>query len=347
MMLCCPNCFGDAFLSTIIKRESSEIGTCSFCHSAAINLINPELLNDYFQPLLDLYEFSEEGTEIHFLLQTEWMLFPSLESSIVKSLILLITQETYDGRYAPKKNKVEDRILNWQEFKNELKHDNRYFPQKAPSYEHLKALLNFIIFPKETTPDFLYRARINIDTDMYRLEEMGKPPAKISSAGRANPLGIPYLYTASNIATAIAEIRPHKGDSVTVAKYQVIEPLILADLRNPRQTISPFELDENGLNQVYLDLDYLCHLGEELSKPILPRDAQLEYLSTQYLCELIKHCGFDGVIYKSSVGDGDNYAIFTDNKVHGIETRAFLIDNIRITFSTPVTDQGTTVPEST
>lgn len=87
------------------------------------------------------------------------------------------------------------------------------------------------------------------------------------------------------------------------------------------------------MNQVYLDLDYLCHLGEELSKPILPRDAQLEYLSTQYLCELIKHCGFDGVIYKSSVGDGDNYAIFTDSKVQSLDVEVYFVNDIEITSS--------------
>lgn len=333
-MFCCPNCFVDDFLTTVITRESSQKGTCDFCQSTDMELVHPEELNDYFQPLLDLYEVAEDGgSEIYTFLQTEWVLFPSLEASVVVELLREITQEPYKSLYTPKKVKDEQKILNWQEFKSELKHDNRYFPQKSPSYEHLKALLNFIIFPKENTPDYLFRARINIDTDRYAIEVMGKPPAKISTAGRANPQGIPYLYTASNSSTAIAEIRPHKGDVVTVAKFEVMEPLILADLRNPRQTISPFELDENGLDQVYLDLDYLCHLGEELSKPILPRDAQLEYLSTQYLCELIKHCGFDGVIYKSSVGDGDNYAIFTDEKVRGIETEVYTIDNIQIASS--------------
>lgn len=162
---------------------------------------------------------------------------------------------------------------------------------------------------------------------------MGKPPAKISTAGRANPIGIPYLYTASNISTAIAEIRPHKGDSVTVAKFDILEPLKLADLRNPRQSISPFTLkDEDELNQIYLDLDYLCHLGEELSKPILPREAHLEYLSSQYLCELIKHCGFDGVVYKSSVGDGDNFAIFYDEKLKASEVECYQVNNVNFDF---------------
>lgn len=162
---------------------------------------------------------------------------------------------------------------------------------------------------------------------------MGKPPAKISTAGRANPIGIPYLYTASNPETAISEIRPHKGDKVTIATFEVIKSLKFADLRNPRQTISPFSLSEDGLNQLFLDLNYLCHLGEELSKPILPREAHLEYLSSQYLCELIKDCGFDGVVYKSSVGSGDNFAIFYDEKLIAINIKCYKIDNVNFNFS--------------
>ena len=107
--------------------------------------------------------------------------------------------------------------------------------------------------------------------------------------------------------------------------------MILADLRNPRESVSPFGLDEDGVNQIFIDLDYLCHLGDELSKPILPREAHLEYLSSQYLCELIKHCGYDGVIYKSSVGDGDNYAVFSDDKLEAIETKVYSVDNVEIT----------------
>jgi hypothetical protein len=224
-------------------------------------------------------------------------------------------------------------ILNWQDFKNELKHTNRYFPTKAPSHNHLRWLFDNLVLHQ--IPQCLYRARINEDENPIEITSMGKPPSKISTAGRANPIGIPYLYTASNISTSIAEIRPHKGDCVTVAKFNILEPLKLADLRNPRQSISPFAFkDENELNQIFADLDYLCHLGVELSKPILPRDAHLEYLSSQYLCELIKHCGFDGVVYKSSVGDGDNFTIFYDEKLEASEIECININNVTFDVNT-------------
>lgn len=331
-MNCCPKCFNDYFLKTVIIQKSEGSANCDFCDTKSTTTINPKELNDYFQPLLDLYETTDkDGESIATLLKNDWILFPTLDQDIIIKLLESIFEIKFDGLFVPKENRDEAKILNWQDFKSELKHDNRYFPQKAPSKDHLNGLLQYTILKTEDIPEYLYRSRINIDTNIIDIEYMGKPPEKISTAGRANPIGIPYLYAASNINTAIAEIRPHKGDSITVAKFKVINSLTLVDLRNPRESISPFAFDEDGLNQIFTDLDYLCHLGDELSKPILPREAHLEYLSSQYLCELIKHCGYDGVVYKSSVGNGDNYAIFLDDKLEAIETKAYCVDNIEIT----------------
>ena len=133
-MFCCSKCFGDDFLTTIIIRESSSRGTCDFCKTENTGLINPELLNDYFQPLIDLYETSEDGEKISTLLKNEWMLFPLLDDDIALKLIQTIFQEAIKDFFIPKQNQDKGKILNWQEFKDELKHDNRYFPQKAPSY---------------------------------------------------------------------------------------------------------------------------------------------------------------------------------------------------------------------
>lgn len=332
-MNCCSNCFNDEFLSKQIKDLSKQTGNCDYCRTENILIINPIELSDYFQPLIDLYDVADEGKSLVDLLKKDWVLFSKLEIDMAQQLLEDILETKFDDLYLPKANINVSNILNWQDFKNELKHDNRYFPKKAPSYEHLNGLLQYLILPNEIIPKYLYRARINEDGNPITIDYMGKPPAKISTAGRANPIGIPYLYTASNISTAIAEIRPHKGDGVTVAKFDILESLKLADLRNPRQSISPFALDEDELNQIFLDLDYLCHLGEELSKPILPREAHLEYLSSQYLCELIKHCGFDGVVYKSSVGDGDNFAIFYDEKLKASEVECYQVNNVNFDFA--------------
>ena len=158
---------------------------------------------------------------------------------------------------------------------------------------------------------------------------MGKPPKNLVSNGRANPIGIPYLYVASSIDTTIAEIRGHKGEVLTIVEYQMKSNLELADLRDPKSTISPFELnEENELELIYKNMPFLTLLGNELSKPIIPREANLEYLSSQYLCELLKHIGFNVIIYKSSISDGNNYVIFKDKRLKAVNTYQYQIIDV-------------------
>ena len=158
---------------------------------------------------------------------------------------------------------------------------------------------------------------------------MGKPPAKDVKNGRANPVGIPYLYAATIPETTIAETRPHPGDKLCVARFVVTSPLRLLNLLHPRTTISPFEIEERELPKLRHDLSFLCHLENELSKPILPRVADLEYLPTQYLCEFIKNCGYDGVLFKSSISTGANLALFDDTKVRANKLMQYQVTKLQ------------------
>ena len=58
------------------------------------------------------------------------------------------------------------------------------------------------------------------------------------------------------------------------------------------------------------DVPFLERLGNELTRPVVPQSAAVDYVPSQYLCEFIKDCGFHGVMYRSSVGDGVNLALF-------------------------------------
>jgi len=182
----------------------------------------------------------------------------------------------------------------------------------------------------DAIPGYLYRARIT-EREPYDIFEMDKPPKSLSLNGRANPAGIPYL--ASSVDTAISEVRPHTGDKVCVAKYQLLLKSKIADLRDPKKTASPFSLDENMLSDLRTAMPFLCQLSEELAMPVLPKNAHLDYLPSQYLCEFIKYIGFRGVMYKSSVSDGTNVALFHDEieNLVPIELVGYEITKINIT----------------
>ena len=332
-MYCCSKCFEDRFLIPFVEQVSNLTNTCFFCASTNVPVIEADILSDRFQILFDLYEISEDGLSMHDCLQNDWQVFSSLLDSAKRDdLLTCISGGNVGEKYKSKIQARETRIEQWNVFREELKYNNRYFPDNVPDADALKNLFEMLVWPNEDRINEIFRARICKRGFAIPAAEMGKPPGEKAVNGRANPIGIPYLYTASDEKTAISEVRPYKGERVTVAKIRIDENLELADLRNPRHTISPFMLEENDLENLYSEMPFLVTLGEELSKPIIPREAALEYLPSQYLCELVKHIGFDGILYKSSLARGYNIALFHDTGFEIVDTKTFQIINNEIEY---------------
>jgi hypothetical protein len=162
------------------------------------------------------------------------------------------------------------------------------------------------------------------------------PPVRSSANGRANPPGIRYLYVASDPQTAVSEIRPHKGALVSVAQIKLSPEPALIDLRHPRRSISPLSLlnfltDEVDACRLRLEIALLERLGEELSHPVLDHVAAFEYTPSQYLCEFIKRCGFDGVIYRSALHEnGMNLALFKPEIASATLVKTYTVTDVAV-----------------
>ena len=76
-------------------------------------------------------------------------------------------------------------------------------------------------------------------------------------------------------------------------------------------------------------MPYLELLENELSRPIIPKKANLGYLASQYLCELIKQMNYHGIIYKRSIDTGNNYVIFNDNRLKAGNIREYEITEMK------------------
>ena len=334
-MDCCQKCFGCDFLSSHIEVVSEVVGCCSLCGSENVYTIMASSLGDLFTPLIDLYESDDNsGMSLIELIRRDWKLFIEIPSERMNQFFSEITKydvQTFEN-YQPVLN--DEKIYDWEEFKEELKHENRFFPKSFPKPYKFSELLSYLSVATDHRLKNLYRARINKKSEVaYPIEEMGAPPKNIASSGRANPVGITCLYVASTVKTALSEVRPHKGDLVSIADFSVIERLNLVDLRDPRKSILPFIYSETELRIIYSGLNLLEILGHELTKPISQHKAELEYLSSQYLCEFIKSQGYDGVLYKSSLGDGDNYAIFDEANIAGEGVSVIEVTDIVISHS--------------
>jgi hypothetical protein len=316
--LCCHECFGDRYLrKELIPELSRTIGDCSYCGSNAQRLVDPIQLREQFELVIGVYKVDPKGKTLVELLKDDWALFERLDVAHAKELLsdILDDGQIVRERFQGVMERKSEGLTNWQNRCVELMHSNRFFPATTVDLEQLEELLSCLLLDHSDMPQLWYRARIQASEAAYLAEHMGAPPAKLASHGRANPAGIPYLYVASTSATAISEIRPHGGDFISVAAVRLPEGLKIADLRNPRKMVSPFILpDSQEVSEMCEDVRLLERLGEELTRPVLPKSAAYDYIPSQYLCEFAKKCGFDGVMYRSSVDGGINLALFDPAK---------------------------------
>jgi hypothetical protein len=89
--------------------------------------------------------------------------------------------------------------------------------------------------------------------------------------------------------------------------------------------------DPGAIGQLRADIPFLERLGEELTRPVLPQGAAIDYIPSQYLCEFIKKSRYDGVIYRSSVSEGMNLALFDPTKAVGVNVEIYNISRVSIT----------------
>jgi hypothetical protein len=331
---CCPECFDDRGLrKDIIPSLNPTHGICSFCKSPDVDLIEPGQLADVFEMLVSIYEPATDGKSLVEWMKEDWQLFshPSMDVAHAKELLseILDDGDIVRKSFRPCATFRSEALGQWETLRGELMHRNRYLLDEALDFERLRELLSHLY--TDDLPQNWYRARILSGGAPYTIEEMGAPPKELATAGRANPPGIPYLYLGSQADTAIAEVRPHTGELACVAGFTVAHPLSAVDLRNPRKFLSPFRLeDASSIGQMWADIPFLERLGSELTRPVLPRSAAINYIPSQYLCEFIKKSGYGGVVYRSSVSNGMNLALFAPEKATGGAVSLYNVSRVSV-----------------
>lgn len=332
---CCGHCFGDrGLIKQIIPTITSSRGKCSFCLDDDVELVEPSELAAAFETLVGIYEPDPSGHSFLQWLKTDWDMFhrPEVDDSTARSLLISIlgTSTAVDDLVMPSARYHSDGLTRWETLRDELMYQNRYFPVTHIDTDRLEQLLSHL--RADEIPATWYRARLQTSETAFVITEMGAPSKRTASVGRANPPGIPYLYLASTPDTAIAETRPHAGEIACVAEFTVPSGRTIVDLRNPRRLVSPFLLaDEDEIGLLRSDITLLERFGDELTRPIVPHGAAIDYVPSQYLCEFIKRSKYEGVIYRSSVSDGMNLALFDPNiATNASGVTQFVVDHVAV-----------------
>lgn len=134
----------------------------------------------------------------------------------------------------------------------------------------------------------------------YNEKASDAPPSDIVTDGRANPRHISYLYAASDVNTAVSEIRPMNGQKVSVATIEIQKELKIYIFDKKRICDNTHDfMDQIELNYIAVLFSMPCY-GDEA-----------KYLPTQYICDYIRSLGYDGIRYDSSLcSSGYNIVLF-------------------------------------
>ena len=143
-----------------------------------------------------------------------------------------------------------------------------------------------------------------------------KPTASHALDYRANAAGIPVLYLAMEIETAIAEVRPWIGSAVSVSHFRTTRELRALDLTQEfgKHWMPGFSAKEGTFMPVDADAaekSAWTNIDNAFSRPVSRSDDPADYVPTQILAELFQAEGYDAIIYRSQLGkQGHNVVIF-------------------------------------
>lgn len=234
----------------------------------------------------------------------------------------------------------------WGKYAFELKHLMRFTNEKAINFyknvisygvhasgdndENDSPMLKVISIGTE-----FYRGRRVLDDEhKKRLEvehkEFYAPPPEKAANGRMSPPGMPFLYTATDQKTCIAELHPFTGDEIAVIKLETDRPLYFFDLTRAADVKHGLPgLIHDPSAKLYARRHLLSRLHDLIAQPF--RATDISYTAIQAFAETVRHYefthdtkkrNFDGIIFNSTqMNGGVNYVFFGDNATeHRVES---------------------------
>lgn len=185
----------------------------------------------------------------------------------------------------------------------------------------------------------------------YEGKDIEAPPAEKTRDGRVNAEGIPCLYLCSHKGTAMSEVNPCLGETISVAEFRTVKHLKIVDFtandvkdfEKPLDSDnfhvidsmfpSPIKLIEKTLTQNEINQTVWFCMDQAFAEPVNATDCPIKYVPTQIIAENLKANKYDGIKYKSAKGKGYNLALFDTESAKPIDGRSELYDCIDIRMS--------------
>jgi len=304
----CADCFNENEIRQFVLDSSKEKGFCD-CSKQEASVVDISILSDFLIEFLNLFAFDNEGENLIEIVQKDWGFFKSNEYAEV-ILGEVINENDFAFSVSDKVSyipEIKECIEVWLKLKTEVKESKRFFSDLG-TFDWANYVRTNLKIKKNTV---LYRARL-IPEGISKLScsEMGCPPKEKASAGRVNPMGIPYLYLCEKKETTYYEIRSVYLDRICVGKFSVERDLRIVDFS---KSVDIFKDDYDILIEMVKRKILFKEISADLSKPLRRFDTEIEYVPTQLICEYCKINGADGVRSNSSLHkEGVNIVLFNE-----------------------------------
>lgn len=362
-MKCCIECFKDREIRDRFK-SFNEKGNCDFCgaHNKKVldlDARNSQEINDQnlaidFENLIEQFtndsntNFVNKRHMLSDYLEKHTSIFSDSVSSekILQFLKCLLPQQYNENpdifdqpvipAYLLNKDKLEREGIfygkTWKDFKHDIQHNNRFHSTMVND----KILADFFedcsIFLKDKKR--LYRARISDDGEPLKSQNMWSAPFGSASSGRLNASGIGYLYLSEDIMVCLQEIKASVNDICTVATFEIeTDDLKVVDL-GQISNISIFTTP--SLSRYLMNYDVFQDIDSAMIETSQKNKSEIEFAPTEFMSDLIKSTGADGIMYKSTLDTSINDIVLfdgaesTNSKIHQLDSE---IKTYRITKS--------------
>lgn len=328
-MKICDYCFNDEEMRIAVCNESSEKGVCDASGKTSKLVDAAESFSDFFGGVLSKFERCDDGIDIVSILQEDWNLFSGVD--VARTILnYFLTLNDYDYTIEDKVNyaaPIRSYINIWKDLKENVRKKSRFFTS-LESFDKLGLMKpNLELCPNSE----FYRARvIPPGKGSLTTKEMGCPSPESAAPGRANPLGIPYLYLCQSKETTYYEVRALYLDRLSIGTFKTLKPLKLMDFTKPMSLYLANSLDSDLALEMskYLLLE---KISRDLSKPLRRFDSELEYVPTQLICEYCKLNGIDGIRFNSSLHKGGtNVVLFDSSCAECVDVKTVEIKEVKI-----------------
>lgn len=347
----CADCVEDIFLADLIQ-DNLEADSCDYCGAVSSdNIAAPvdAVLDVVFNTI---HTYFAEPTEAGVPYDKGFVLEPVYTGDVLQSIAFDGHPDLYDDVCSASMNDAwvpaaqghwlgnhehQELLWGWDRFSNLVKHATRYHFSNTPPLDeldpgevdprfmlrligtHLQTMVTTI--PKGT---IVYRCRRRKRNDAWSpiAEELGAPKPEKARAGRMNPAGIPYLYTAFDAETVLHEVGAHKRttDTIVIAHFILNTDVDVVDLTRLPPEPSIFDLERKAERERTL---FVQGFANEITKPVT-KDGQehIDYVPSQVVCEYLAQIfklptgkPLSGLIYPSSALEGGrNLVIFPSSR---------------------------------